>query len=244
MPKIIYTDKDGVRLPSVTTVISNLGWNTRSLMHWAWKQGWEQKDYKEEKQAAANIGTVAHKLIEIDVTQGIVVPSDIETLRYRFGNETVDKALIAFSGYERWRDSEEFQSLTAEESLISETMRCGGTLDHYMVFAVGLVRGKRSILDVKVTRDIYPEHIIQVSTYGAMRNECHPDEPIEELHFLKLGKEEPSFAHEMMQFSVDLEMLGRLENFYRDLKIGGKSNQAVMAFWHLRQLHDLRKGIR
>lgn len=213
-------------IPGVTTVLSNLGWNVRALMHWAWQQGWDQKDYREEKKEAANVGTVAHKLIEIDVTQGVVVEDDITGLKVAYGPEVVEKALVAYESWIRWRDSHEFQSLAAEESLVSEELQTGGTLDHRMAMAVAYVQSRRAILDVKVTKGLYPEHIIQVSTYAYMRNELFPDEPIEELHWLKLGKEEPSFAHEYMEY---------------DSKVVRAS---VEAFRHLRALHSLKKEIK
>jgi hypothetical protein len=226
MPRITYRNAAGVVIPGVTTVLDNLGWNRRALMHWAWKQGWEQKDYKVEKRTAADIGTVAHKLIEIDVTQGLIVDDDMDMLRVQYGAEIVEKAMTAYEAWLRWRDSHSFQSIAAEESMISERLQCGGTLDHRMALAVAYVEDKMAILDVKVTKGLYPEHLIQVATYASMRNENHPDSPIEELHWLKLGKEEPSFAHEYLPFDCD------------------KVRAAIEVFEHLRALHDLKRRMK
>jgi hypothetical protein len=226
MPRYIYRNSEGVILPGVTTVIDNLGWNRRALMHWAWKMGWDQRDYREEKKAAANIGTVAHKLIEIDVTQGIVIKDDLDMLKVQYGPEIVEQAQVAFESWMRWRDSHEFVSVSAEESLVSESLQTGGTLDHRMVMAIAHIQGRMSILDVKVTSGLYLEHIIQVATYAFMRNENFPDEPVVELHWLKLGKGEPSFAHEWMPYDCD------------------KVKYAIEVFRHLRAIHDLKKRMK
>jgi len=226
MPRIIYKNAEDKVVPGVTTVLNNLGWNTRALMYWAWKLGWEQKDFRDEKSKAATIGTVGHKLIEIDVLHGTVVPEDIEALNVRYGKEIVDIAMTAYESWLRWRDSHKFTSLAAEESLVSPILNCGGTLDHRMAMAVAYVQDRRAILDVKVTKGLYPEHIIQVATYAFMRNELFPDEPIEELHWLKLGKDEPSFAHEWLP--------------YESKAVAA----AIQVFVHLRCIHDLKKRIK
>jgi len=226
MPRIIYKNEREERVPGVTTVLNNLGWNTRPLMYWAWKVGWEQKDFNDEKDKAANIGTIGHKLIEIDVIHGTVVKDDLVMLAMRYGQDLVDQALVAYESWLRWRDSHKFTSLSAEESLVSKVLNCGGTLDHKMAMAVAYVQDRRAILDVKVTKGIYKEHIIQVATYAFMHNELYPEEPIEELHWLKLGKDEPSFAHEWLPYESKAV------------------SAAIQVFAHLRCIHDLKTRIK
>lgn len=226
MARIIYRNQAGSQIPGVTTVIANLGWNTRALMHWAWKQGMEGLDYKAEKDIAANIGTAAMKMIEIEVTMGQLVDEDIERLVQLYTKEVVEKALTAYESWQRWCASHEFTVLAAEESLVSEEFQCGGTLDLRLAFTIAKVHGRLSVVDVKVTKDIYPEHIIQVATYAAMRNELFPEEPIQELHWLKLGKESVSFDHEFLTMDSP------------------KAQAAIEVFRHLRAIHDLRKKLR
>ena len=68
MPANIYKNKAGERIPGVTTVIgSNLGWSKGGLMHWAWEQGINGLDYRETRDAAANTGTIAHKMVEYEI---------------------------------------------------------------------------------------------------------------------------------------------------------------------------------
>src|SRR5215813_3071514 len=64
MPTIDYRI-DGVRVPGVTTVIStSLGWNKGALMHWAWSEGKEGRNYRDTQQSAADAGTLAHAMVE------------------------------------------------------------------------------------------------------------------------------------------------------------------------------------
>ena len=94
----IYKNGDGKRLPSVTTILGELGWNKRSLMHWAWKMGCEGEDYRKVSAEAADIGTCAHDMIHCHLTgkefDASVWPQDI-----------LDKAETAFLAYLDWEKS-------------------------------------------------------------------------------------------------------------------------------------------
>ena len=49
----VYKTQDGVRVPSVTTVISRFK-EAGALMYWAWNEGKEGRDYRETRDAAAD----------------------------------------------------------------------------------------------------------------------------------------------------------------------------------------------
>lgn len=226
MPRIIYRNAEGIRVPSVTTVIENLGWKTRGLVGWAYKMGMEGKDMYDEKKVAADIGTAAHKLIEIDCLKGTIVQQDIDLLKLRYGAEIMERALVAFESWAAWRDKEEYTSLNAEESLVSERMQVGGTFDLLLNFTAAYVGGVKSLVSLKVTKGWYPDHIVQEAAYGEIHNENYPDEPVEALHWLILGKEEPSFSHHWLPFDSDRVQGG--------LKV----------FEHLRAIHELKKVVK
>jgi hypothetical protein len=62
MPAIIYKNKDGQRIPSVTTVLNQWGIKTQPLIYWAYKKGEEGKPLYEKEEA--EVGTLAHMMLE------------------------------------------------------------------------------------------------------------------------------------------------------------------------------------
>lgn len=77
MPTQIYRNSAGVRLPGVTTVINNLGWKSDGLIHWAYKLGQDGKDLNQARQGAADIGTVAHNLVEAYIHDTWLTPEGV-----------------------------------------------------------------------------------------------------------------------------------------------------------------------
>lgn len=69
MPAIIYKNKDGVRVPSVTTILSQWGLNKRPLMIWAHKMGEAGKSLNEKTEA--QVGTCVHDRIECYIKKKI-----------------------------------------------------------------------------------------------------------------------------------------------------------------------------
>lgn len=183
MPRIQYRNSKGTIIPGVTTVISgNLGWATQGLMYWAWKQGTEGKHFRDVADAAAQVGTIAHKMVECDL-RGIELDLGI------FPPDLAEQAMVAFSAWLEWKEHVNFELISAETSLISEKLQIGGTFDAAMIKRV------RSIMDIKTTNEIRESHIIQNCVYGHIWNENFPDTPIEAYYLLKLGKTGPSFGY-------------------------------------------------
>jgi hypothetical protein len=182
MPLINYINSKGERLPGVTTVISaNLGWNKQQLMYWANQQGLAGKNHRDTAQAAADAGTLAHAMIEAELT-GKKLVIDAE-------QETISLAETAYLAWLEWCQANKFQVIASEKSLISEKYQFGGTID------IARVRDKRVILDLKTSNGIYPDHRIQVAAYGILWDENFPDEQIEGYEILQIGKERGNFAH-------------------------------------------------
>ena len=65
-PKKGYYLSDGSRVPSVTTVIGRFK-DAGGLIHWAWKEGSEGRDYRETRDAAASVGTFAHAMVNAHI---------------------------------------------------------------------------------------------------------------------------------------------------------------------------------
>ena len=179
-----YHLKDGTKVPGVTTVIgAQLAWNKGALMYWAWSQGRDGKDFRETKDVAADLGTLVHFWIEAEM-RGKPTPT--------IPPEHKEKAENAMIGFYEWRDAFKLESTGSEVSLVSEWHAFGGTIDYPC-----LLNGRRVILDLKTSKDTYPDHRIQLAAYGQLwgENYDHPSDQIAGYHLLRVGKEDGGFAH-------------------------------------------------
>ena len=194
MPTQDYRLKDKTRVPGVTTVIStSLGWNRQALMWWAWNEGKEGRNYKVTKDAAAEAGTLAHSMIEVHLKNGHpwAPPANVDPA-------VLAKAQTAFGAFLEFETAVGLKVLETETAYVSETHHFGGCID------IASIKNKRAIVDIKTSKDIYPDHKIQLAAYGRLWNEHHPDEPIEAYYILQLGKEDGSFAYHFYP-NLDLE---------------------------------------
>lgn len=176
-----YFTADGKRVPSVTTVISKFK-EAGGLIHWAWQLGKEGKDYREERDKAADAGTLAHDLVERWIKgDPLTVEGDPDVTK---------KAWQAFGAFREWADQTKLTVTHTELALVSEKHRFGGTLDAM------LVNGKRSLGDWKTSNSVYDEYLIQIAAYKALWEENHPDQPVDGgLHLGRFSKENGDFAH-------------------------------------------------
>lgn len=183
----IYKNSQGLRVPGVTTVISgNLGWNKQALMHWANQQGLDGKNHRDVSQAAADIGTIAHAMVEADLkgTRWQEIVTGLENV----SSEQIGKAENAFTAWLEWKELVNFELLQSEQSLVSDKYNYGGTID------VAVVKKTTSIVDLKTSNDVYADHRIQIAAYGRLWDENFPDQPIQAYYLLRLGKD-GSFAY-------------------------------------------------
>ena len=212
MPTADYRNAENIRIPGNTTVINgNCGWGKQGLIYWAWQQGKDGKDFRETRDEAGDAGTLAHAMIEADV-KGRTLPK-IEN------PEIMSKAETAYLNFLHWKKMVNFRLITMEVPCISEQLQFGTTID---ILALVGELGRRSIVEVKTGNSIYEDFLAQLAAQKCAWDECHPDEPIEEFHLLKLGKEEATFSH----------------HYWHALPLG------LEAFKHFRALHDLKKQLK
>jgi len=178
-----YHNKAGDRIPANTTILNQLGWKSRGLMHWSWKMGMEGKDYREVADEEADIGTIAHKWVEADLhgKDRIKVDIPMDSLA------KLDKCMASFN---RWSHGSRLDVTGSEIEVISEKHQYGTRIDH-----PARIDGTRIILELKSTTDLYEDHLIQVAAQWQAWDEEFPGDPVQEAHILRLGKEDASFHH-------------------------------------------------
>jgi hypothetical protein len=171
----------------VTTIISRFK-VTGALIHWAWTQGKEGKDYRETKQAAADAGTLAHTMVEHDIYGQTFDETGINP-------EILTAAKGAYEAYKEWKGQTNLKIAEAEMPLVSRTFRYGGTLDAI------IVGGKLSLGDWKTSNGIYADYLLQLAAYDILWCENFPDKKLEGgFHLLRFSKQQNpgdpiSFSH-------------------------------------------------
>lgn len=183
-PREIYRNKWNERVPGVTTVLSQWGADREDLMGWAHYCGLEGIDYREERDHAASIGHIAHDAIDAEI-RGL--PFDLAELELT--EIEIAAVTAALDGYRRWRDQTKLEIVSSELPMVSETHQFGGRPDVVSAWK------KLAIVDWKTSNKLYRKNIAQVRAYAALWTELHPEQPIEEVHILRIGKRDAAFEH-------------------------------------------------
>jgi hypothetical protein len=189
MPASPYKNAAGKRVPRVTTITSRFA-DKGGIIHWAWQMGMDGKDFREERDAAANVGTQVHHMVEAHLLDR--KPADMKVRP-----EDRGKVLDAYAAYLRWYDSVHFSPMITEEELISEKMQVGGRLD-----VVAEVSGRVGIVDWKTSGGVYPDMLVQQAAYGMMLDEVHGLK-LDDVHILRFGKDDGSFHHHSWPWDSD-----------------------------------------
>jgi hypothetical protein len=186
-----YPLKDGTDVPGAST-IAKIGEDTSGLIHWAWKLGMEGQDYRKVRDKAADIGTVAHFMIECFL-------HNHEPDLAEFSAADIEKANIAFGNFRKWWDEEGFTVIEPEVQLVSEDYLFGGTID-----APSRDRdGKIVLLDWKTSKAIVGAHKVQLAGYEQLWNENRPDMKIQRRGIVRIGKESPDDFEVAWMFSAE-----------------------------------------
>lgn len=151
-----YLTPDGEELPSVTTLLSELGWNKDALFGWADKLAREGKSPIMERDAAARRGTMVHETIEWAETDDDAAERPQASL----------EADLAFNAWCQWRSERQLETLAREQPIVSSMLGFAGTPD-----LVARENGVVGIYDWKTAakmRAPYLEHIVQVTAYAAL----------------------------------------------------------------------------
>jgi len=205
----IYKNKEGVKVPGVTTALGIL--NKPALIHWAWDLGMQGIDYKAFRDDKADIGTLTH-LLALCYEKKEKPDTDY------FTQAQIDLAETCFLKYLDWRDRHKIESIFLEKQSVSEIYQYGGTLDHYC-----LLDGIPTLIDYKTGKAIYSEYFCQLAAYKNLLIEDGNE--VKQCMILRLGRnEEEGFETKTMtdlskQFAVFLSCL-KIYQLNKDIKKG------------------------
>lgn len=197
---------NGKRVPGVTTILGVL--DKHALVKWANNLGLQGIDSSKYTDKLAQVGTLAHYLIECHLSGQ---KPDLTA----YSPEQIDLASNSVLKFHAWEAEHTVEPIMTEAQLVSEQYRFGGTVDFY-----GLIDGVPTILDLKTSKAIYPEHIHQVAAYRWLLNEA--GHPVEQVRVLQIGRDESE------GFSERVLTVDELQPHWE-------------VFLHCRALYDLRK---
>jgi len=171
---IRYTLRDGTRVPGTTTITGQL--NKPALVKWANKMGLQGIDSTKYRDAAANVGTLAHYMVECELAGQEADLAD-------YSPNEVDKAKKALVKWHDYRKQHKLEPILLEEPMVSETYRYGGTIDYF-----GGRDSISALIDFKTGKDIYPEHLYQAAAYRQLLIEAGYD--VDDGYILRIGRDE------------------------------------------------------
>lgn len=179
-----YFLANGERVPSVTTILH--AWQPdglEGLLGWANKLGREGKSHTEERDNAANAGTLCHAAIEQWIKN--------EPFIWNGDDKIVEKAQRSFSAFLRWAKNNRFRITHTEMPMVSERHRFGGTPD------AAMYQNQRVLLDWKTSNSIRAQYLVQVGGgYRLLWDEHNPEDPSQGFMILRFDREFGDFhAH-------------------------------------------------
>lgn len=169
----IYKAKDGNRVPSVTTVLNTLA--KPQLVKWANELGIEGQELSIYVDALAQIGTLAHHLIQCDLTGQ---SPDVRA----YSQDQQDAAVQSIASWMAWRKVHTIEPILNEVPLVSEEYRYGGTLDLH-----ARIDGVLTLADIKTAKAVYSEHKTQVIAYRQLLIEN--GHQVDAMQIIRVGRE-------------------------------------------------------
>ena len=197
-----YYDDDGKRLPGTTTVIGVMS-KGYGLKKWYWQMGMDGIDVEKYVDKTANIGTLAHYMIECYLKDE---QPDLEP----FSEEMIDAAENCLIKFYDWEAENELEVLGVELTLTSESHKYGGTIDLYC-----RLNGEYTLVDLKTSKAIYDTHMIQLAAYKNLLVENGYE--VDQVKILRIGRtdDEGFEVKTKKNLDVEWELFQNLRNVYR-----------------------------
>ena len=179
----VYKTSDGERLPGVTTVINELGWNKNMLIAWSRREALAGNAPDKIKTESAKPGTLTHSIIEGHIKGEKVDTSD-------FTENQIELAKNSYFAFVEWEKAMKPKYLGTEIQLVSEKYRFGGTAD-----MIGEIGGELVLADWKTSKGIYPEMTIQIAAYKIAYEEMNPGKKVHHGGILRLDRETSAYDY-------------------------------------------------
>lgn len=167
-----YKLKDGMLVPGVTTITGLL--NKPGLVPWANGLGLDGINVRDYVDELAYIGKLAHYMIECQLLDEKPALGD-------YTQNQIDQAQTCVDKFNNWLKHKEFKVLGVEQKMVSEELQFGGTCDLYCE-----LNGKKTLIDLKTSKGIFPEHKLQVTAYWKLLEENN--QPVQDIHILRIGR--------------------------------------------------------
>ena len=145
----IYKDSEGKRLPGCTTITGILA--KPALIDWAWRLGIDGLDYKKYTDDLANVGTLAHEMIQAHFTGEKLDLNE-------FSKNDIDRAENALISFYNWIDTMPIKPILNEAQLSNDDF--GGTVD-----MLAEIDGRNVLIDFKTGSGIYDDMGYQLAGY-------------------------------------------------------------------------------
>jgi len=186
---IQYKLADGTPVPGVTTVLNILA--KPSLIQWAWELGRQNLDWREVRDSAADVGTLAHYFIMCYLKGEMPDTSEYSQI-------DVKKATICLNKFKVWHAEHWLSPIMIETPLVSEKYRFGGTLDLFAEY-----NGEFTLVDFKTGKAIYDEYFYQLAAYRQLLVE--QGWPVANARILRIGRDEDEGFEEVIRTYLDNE---------------------------------------
>lgn len=199
------------RLPSVTTVLNvgNINGKWNALMGWQKRLLLQGIDPDKARDEAADIGTLAHAMIEEHLGGPKVDLKD-------YSKRNIGQASTAYAAYIDWESQHDLKVIATEQALTHPRLRYGGTAD-----LICELNNEFTLIDFKSSNNVYADHVIQLSAYRELVQIKYKKPP--KTWILHLGKETPSFADhyyaDLKKFWEAFKLCLKLYKMQGDLKI-------------------------
>ena len=145
----VYKDINGKRLPGCTTITGILA--KPALIDWAWRLGIDGLDYKKYTDDLANVGTLAHEMIQAHFTGEKLDLNE-------FSKNDIDRAENALISFYNWIDTMPIKPILNEAQLTNGDF--GGTVD-----MLAEIDGRNVLIDFKTGSGIYDDMGYQLAGY-------------------------------------------------------------------------------
>jgi hypothetical protein len=197
---IQYQLADGTPVPGVTTVLNSV-LAKPALIQWAWELGRQGLDWKEVRDSAGDVGTLAHYLIMCTLKGEAPDTSE-------YSQADIQKANNCLAKFKSWLKEHPVSPVMIETPLVSEEYKYGGTLDLFAEY-----NGDFILVDFKTAKAIYDEYFYQLAAYRHLLEE--QGWPVANARILRIGRDESEGFEEVVRTSLETEW----EIFLRCLEI-------------------------